>query len=78
MHITTRSKPLVWVTALTLLVTGSLQARAYADTTKATPIHGHAEGGQQPLAGAIIQLYAASTAGYGTTASPLLVTPFPS
>ena len=33
-----------------------------------------AHGGQQPLLGAVVQLYAAGTGGYGTAATPLLPT----
>ena len=35
---------------------------------------GHVHGGQQPVTGAVIQLYAASSSGYGAAATPLLTT----
>ena len=41
----------------------------------ATPITGSVHGGQQPITGAVIQLYAASTAGYSAAATPLLTVP---
>src|SRR5271168_2366503 len=38
-------------------------------------LQGHVRGGQQPVSGASVQLYAAGTAGYGTGAVPLLSVP---
>jgi hypothetical protein len=38
-------------------------------------LRGRIHGGQQPVSGASIQLYAAGTSGYGTGATPLLTTP---
>ena len=38
-------------------------------------LQGHVHGGQQPVSGATIQLYAAGTSGYGTGATSLLSTP---
>src|ERR1700756_3837028 len=35
-------------------------------------LHGRVHGGQQPVVGATVQLYAAGTAGYGSSATPLL------
>jgi hypothetical protein len=37
-------------------------------------LRGSVHGGQQPITGAAIQLYAAGTAGYGSSATPLLTT----
>lgn len=38
-------------------------------------LRGNVHGGQQPISGASLQLYAAGTAGYGSVATPLLSTP---
>ena len=43
--------------------------------TSFAPLTGNVHGGQQPIAGAALQLYAAGTAGDGTAATPLLATP---
>ncbi len=66
-------KPLILL-PIALGLTGC--ALAPANNTTATPIAaqltGQVHGGQQPVAGALIQLYAAGTTGYGTAATPLL------
>ena len=41
----------------------------------AVALTGHAFGGQQPLLGATIQLYAASNSGYAAASTPLLTVP---
>ncbi len=38
-------------------------------------MQGHVLGGQQPITGATLQLYAAGTQGIGSKATPLLATP---
>lgn len=51
-------------------------ARLPADGPMAGPqLRGLVHGGQQPVSGAAIQLYAAGTTGYGSAATPLLSTP---
>jgi len=44
-------------------------------TLAAYGLHGHAFGGQQPVANAAVQLYAVGTSGYQSTSTPLLATP---
>jgi len=46
-------------------------------TSTAQPIQGRVYGGQQPVVGATIQLYAAGTTGVGQGATPLIDTPLP-
>ena len=43
-------------------------------STAAVALNGRVHGGQQPVSGAVIQLYAASTTGYAAAATPLLTT----
>ena len=65
------------LTAGTLGVTGcGLNSGnvATAPTVAGVAMMGSVHGGQQPVSGASIQLYAASAAGYGATAFPLLNT----
>jgi len=67
--------PTVVGSALLLSIVGlagcgaDLQAPASA---AAINIHGHVHGGNQPVDGATIQLYAATTGGYGVAATPLI------
>lgn len=47
-------------------------------SSSAIALRGVANGGQQPLLGSVIQLYAVGTSGYGSVATPLLPTSGPS
>lgn len=59
-----------------LFALGCVAATAPPDSPVPAPqIQGHIHGGQQPVTGASIQLYAAGTTGYGTGAVPLLSSP---
>lgn len=71
-----------WLTALTILVpamwlagcAGLSTSTPSAATLPGTPMQGKMYGGQQPIAGAAIALYAASTGGYGLANTNLLKT----
>jgi len=58
------------------LFTFGCGAGAPSNAPIAAPLlQGHIHGGQQPVSGASIQLYAAGTSGYGTGATSLLSAP---
>jgi hypothetical protein len=70
---------LVLVTTLScigLMATGcstvNVQGSAAATPLAAVKLSGRLQGGQQPVSGASIQLYAAGTSGYGAASTPLL------
>ncbi|MDE3104474.1 MAG: NHL repeat-containing protein [Acidobacteriota bacterium] len=48
---------------------------AVSPSAATTGIHGKIYGGNQPVTGATVQLFAVGTNGYGTAATPLLTTP---
>ena len=50
-------------------------ASATGPVTAAVALSGHILGGQQPVTGAIIQLYAAGQTGYGVGSTPLIASP---
>ncbi len=50
----------------------SLSSNAPATPETGPAIQGTVHGGQQPITGATIQLYAVGTTGYGSTATPLI------
>ncbi len=63
----------VIATAGTLLLTGCAAMQSTGPVSIAIPaMQGKAFGGQQPVNGATIQLYAVGTTGYGSAATPLL------
>lgn len=55
-------------------MTSATDATAAAPVTARVMVHGTVFGGQQPIAGATIQLYAAGTGGYGSASTALLKT----
>ena len=62
----------VGVIALTGCGTGSVnQSSVTPPITLATAAHGEVFGGQQPVSGMTLQLYAAGSTGYGSAATPL-------
>lgn len=63
----------LFLASVTALLTGCAGVTPTAPTAAAgVAIRGSAFGGQQPVVGATMQLYAANLAGYGNQASPLL------
>ena len=58
--------------AIALLFSGCGSELSAPTTSRGTAITGRVHGGQQPVVGATIQLYAAGTGGYGSAAAPLL------
>ena len=72
-----RSVVLISVAVLPLagcsLGTVQLSGAAPVSSVQGTGMTGKIYGGQQPVTGATIQLYAAGTSGYGTGATPLIV-----
>lgn len=62
-----------------LLLAGCGTSHSFHSVATATgasvPIAGKVRGGQQPVVGSTVQLYAAGNSGYGTGAQPLLATP---
>jgi hypothetical protein len=65
----------VIVITLCLSLSGCDNTSASATTITSQALQGAVHGGQQPVSGATIQLYAAGTNGYGVSATPLLTTP---
>ncbi|HWB33510.1 MAG TPA: hypothetical protein VG714_10070 [Acidobacteriaceae bacterium] len=63
------------VLALTLGGCSISSSSAPAGPIAGTAIRGAVHGGQQPISGASVQLYAAGTTGYGLGATPLLSSP---
>ena len=68
---------LICVASATVLLAGCSMGKTDLTTTSpvsvaGTALQGSVHGGQQPVSGAAIQLYAASTAGYGATSYTLL------
>jgi hypothetical protein len=62
--------------AAVLVVCGcGIQQQTAPATVQGLALKGSIHGGQQPVAGAAIQLYAAGSTGYGSAAMPLLTTP---
>jgi hypothetical protein len=71
--LTHRERQLLFLTTIAALLTGcGTGAPLTAPPGPGVAIRGSAFGGQQPIVGASMQLYAASLAGYGNAASPLL------
>lgn len=71
-------KSLLFLPAALLLAGCALSSTPATPTVAAAAaasLTGRVHGGQQPVSGALIQLYAASTAGYGTASTPLITTP---
>jgi hypothetical protein len=75
-HANVRSVALISVAVLPLagcgLGTVQLSGPAPVSSVQGTGMTGKIYGGQQPVTGATIQLYAAGTSGYGTGATPLI------
>jgi hypothetical protein len=68
-----------FVLALTLAASGILTGcgtgagmSSGLGTVQGAAVHGNVHGGQQPIVGAILQLYAAGSSGYGSAATPLI------
>ncbi len=73
-----------WIEATAILVTAGVVALTGCTTNSATnenavavatSPHGEVYGGQQPVSGMSLQLYAAGSSGYGSAATPLFMTP---
>ena len=73
-----------WIDATAILVTAGVVALTGCTTNSATnenavavatSPHGEVYGGQQPVSGMSLQLYAAGSSGYGSAATPLFMTP---
>jgi polygalacturonase len=60
--------------AVSLLAAGCAKAPTTPAAAKTLSLAGAVHGGQQPVTGATLQLYAAGTTGDGSTATPLLLT----
>src|SRR5580698_4180162 len=75
---TKRSGPKLAIAAALLGISGALVGCgsqsfvAVPATIRGAALQGKVHGGQQPINGAIIQLYAAGTGGYASAASPLI------
>jgi hypothetical protein len=65
----------VAATALTALLTGCSGFNGKPASMAGPALQGNVHGGQQPIAGASIALYAAGTTGYSATNANLLITP---
>ncbi len=65
----------VFVTALCVLILGCSANVPSNGPVGGGQLRGSVHGGQQPVTGASIQLYAAGTTGYGTSATALLTSP---
>lgn len=70
------AKHLLLLTSVVAVLTGCGSGLPSVEPTRAAgvTVRGSAFGGQQPVAGASIQLYAANLSGYGNPANPLLPT----
>jgi len=62
----------LFLTALCVSVLGCSANAPSTSTLAGGQLSGHVHGGQQPVSGSTIQLYAAGTSGYGSSATPLL------
>ena len=61
--------------ACTLLLAGcGLDAHIASEPLEGAAISGHIHGGQQPVVGAVVTLYAPGTNGYGSTPTPIVST----
>lgn len=64
--------PVLAITGCSLSSPMTGSATVPVTSTSVIAIQGHIHGGQQPVSGAAIQLYAASKTGYGTASLPLI------
>ena len=72
-HLATFSRLLTITTAATLIsLTGCSIDRLEPGTSSVPQLRGHAHGGQQPVSGALIQLFATGSAGNASAATQLL------
>lgn len=62
----------VWISVVAALLAGCADVRNIQPGATQAAIQGSVHGGQQPVSGAMVQLYAAGTAGDGSAGTPLI------